>query len=483
MFKHGLRSYIVLTSTVSLFFGCAVNRTAAPGPSLEISGPQSVPENYDYRRGRSYFSAPSLLPDTTAAMKTAGYWIQKHLYPDKLILDVSGIAILNASIRARTGVNADMSAFPECVPGKTLLDSLRGELRHFRGGCYYRGDGSPAGDGFYAQIEENMDLSGVSGEISVRYAYIVHNADQRLLPVAEALNKLPFDADFDELQNSSLGTGTPVAVLHTSRDGKWHYVFSSVSSGWVEADKTAFCARNEIEETDGKDAFVVVTAARADIYLDPGLTEYYDYARMGDRFILKQITSSAAEVVLFCRNPDSSLKRVPGYIPGDDVSSGYLSYTPRNVIRQAFKLLNTPYGWGGMYGEQDCSQFIREVFSVMGIKLPRNSAAQAEAGVLLAGDSTEAADDKAAWFSRKVPGGITTICLNGHIMLFLGMDNGRPYAIHDAWAYRVKGPRGEDEVRLINRVAVTGLNLGEGSRKGSLLNRIKCLRMIAIERP
>jgi hypothetical protein len=31
----------------------------------------------------------------------------------------------------------------------------------------------------------------------------------------------------------------------------------------------------------------VVTAARADIYLDSGLKEYYDYARMGDRFILR----------------------------------------------------------------------------------------------------------------------------------------------------------------------------------------------------
>jgi len=482
MFKHGLQSYIVLASAVSLFFGCAVNRTAAPGSSLGISGPQSVSEDHDCRRGRSYFSAPSLLPATTAAMKTAGYWIQRHPYPDKLILDASGIAVLNASIRARTGVNAGMSAFPERVPGKTLLDSLRGELRHFRGGRYYRGDGRPAGEGFYAQIEENMDLSGVSGEIAVRYAYIVHNADQRLLPAAEGLNTQPFDLDFDELQNSSLSPGTPLAVLHTSRDGKWHYVSSSVSSGWVEADKTAFCAGNEIEEPDGKDAFVVVTSARADIYLDPGLTEYYDYARMGDRFILKQTTPSAAEVVLFYRNPDSSLKRVPGYIAGDDVSRGYLPYTPRNAIRQAFKLLNTPYGWGGMYGEQDCSQFIREVFSVMGIKLPRNSAAQAQVGVLLAGASGEPVDDKASWFSRKVAGGITTICLNGHIMLFLGMDNGRPYAIHDAWAYRVKGPRGEDEVRLINRVAVTGLELGEGSRKGSLLNRTKCLRMIALER-
>ncbi|MFA5319596.1 MAG: SH3 domain-containing protein [Candidatus Omnitrophota bacterium] len=417
------------------------------------------------------------------AMKTAGYWIKRHPYPDKLILDYSGIAKLNAYIREMTGVNDDLSVFPELIPGKTLQNSLLGQLRHFRSGRYYSKDGLPAAAGFYSRIEANMDFSGLEGDIAVRFAYMVNNADQRLLPVEDGLNELPFDFDFDELQNSSLAPGTPVAVLHASRDGKWYYVSSSVSSGWVEADKTAFCARNEIEEPDGNDAFVVVTSARTDIYLDPGLTEYYDYARMGDRFILKESTPLAAEVVLFCRNPDSSLKRVPGYIAGDDVSRGYLPYTPRNAIRQAFKLLNTPYGWGGMYGEQDCSQFIREVFSVMGIKLPRNSAAQAQVGVLLAGASGEPVDDKAVWFSRKVPGGITTICLNGHIMLFLGMDNGRPYAIHDAWAYRVKGPRGEDEVRLINRVAVTGLELGEGSRKGSLLNRTKCLRMIALEKP
>lgn len=429
------------------------------------------------------FSAPSLLPGTSVQMRTAGYWIAKDPSPDSLIMDGGAVAAFNSSVCRLTGVLPDISLFPGKSSRKTLFDSLRGQLRRFRSGRYYRVDGTPAGRRFYSEIEENMSLCGDdAGEITVRYAYVVHNSDQRLLPVKEAVNELPGDADFDELQNSLLGPGTPVAVLHTSRDGKWHYVRSTASEGWVEACRLAFCGREETSGPGAGEDFVVVTAAKADIYLDRGLTEYYDYCRMGDRFVLKTWGPRTAEIVLFTRDGDGSLRKIPGYMSCEEISRGYLPYTPRNVLRQAFKLLNAPYGWGGMHGEQDCSQFVREVFSVMGIRLPRNSADQAKAGRLLAG-VRETAEEKRALLERAARGGMTTICLDGHIMLFLGMDGGRPYAIHDVWAYRVKGAGGKDELRLINRVAVTGLELGEGSRKGSFLDRIKCLRMIAEEYP
>jgi hypothetical protein len=166
-------------------------------------------------------------------------------------------------------------------------------------------DGSAADNAFYSPIEENMVLSGPgAADIDVRFAYVVHNADQRLLPVKEGLNASPGDADFDELQNSSLGPGTPVAVLHTSRDGKWHYVSSTVSEGWVEEGSLAFCGREETKDADSVLDFAVVTAARADIYLDSGLKEYYDYARMGDRFILKSAAPGAVEIVLLLRARD-----------------------------------------------------------------------------------------------------------------------------------------------------------------------------------
>jgi hypothetical protein len=50
--------------------------------------------------------------------------------------------------------------------------------------------------------------------------------------------------------------------------------------------------------------------------------------------------------------------------------------------------------------------------------------------------------------------------------------------IHCVWAYRQPGSDA-DIIRVINRVAVTGLHLGEGSRVGSLLRRLESAPAIA----
>ena len=74
-------------------------------------------------------------------------------------------------------------------------------------------------------------------------------------------------------------------------------------------------------------------------------------------------------------------------------------------------------------------------------------------------------------------GGITVLYLKGHIMLYLGKTGFLPYAIHATWAYRV--PDGNQDLTYkINRVAVTDLNLGKGSSNGSLLERLKSVRMV-----
>ncbi len=38
-----------------------------------------------------YYSVPGMLPGTTRDMKTAGYWIERHPFPDQIIMDSGGI--------------------------------------------------------------------------------------------------------------------------------------------------------------------------------------------------------------------------------------------------------------------------------------------------------------------------------------------------------------------------------------------------------
>ena len=141
-------------------------------------------------------------------------------------------------------------------------------------------------------------------------------------------------------------------------------------------------------------------------------------------------------------------------------------------------MINEPYGWGGMYGEQDCSRFIKEIFGTVGLNLPRNSSKQALVGVRT-GEYPAGTPDavKRAALAHEALAGITLMRLRGHIMLFLGFVNDTPYAIHETWGYREKQWYG-DRIRVINRVAVTDLSLGQGSKKGSYLTRMYAISIL-----
>ena len=130
-------------------------------------------------------------------------------------------------------------------------------------------------------------------------------------------------------------------------------------------------------------------------------------------------------------------------------------------------MLNQPYGWGDMYGEQDCSRFLQMVFATVGVILPRDSKDQAQVSssvVDFDGKSDDAA--KIAAIAR-APAANTFLAMKGHIMLYLGMVDGKPYVIHDT------------TVSAVNRVIISDLSLGQGTPKGSLLKRLT--RTVTIE--
>ena len=153
----------------------------------------------------------------------------------------------------------------------------------------------------------------------------------------------------------------------------------------------------------------------------------------------------------------------------------------RNIIEQAFKLLNEPYGWGDMFGEQDCSGFICEVFSTFGITLPRNSGTQAKIGDIRGkfNDSTSV-NEKINVIKEKGIPGVTLLRKNGHIMLYLGLYNDNPYIIHETWAYPKKLGLKERKI-LINKVVVSDLFLlGENTSAGSPIERINVITNVLL---
>ncbi|MDD5495654.1 MAG: SH3 domain-containing protein [Candidatus Omnitrophica bacterium] len=419
------------------------------------------------------------LPFVTRQMKTAGFWIARHPHPDKIILTPKEITSYNSYITCDLGLTNDIANAAPRYSGDLLSGALKEALSSVEDKGLYDIHTRPAGKAFFVRMQKKMRLEEIGPEINVRYGFISRYCDQRILPSDEGLFASPDDIDFDELQNSSLEIGAPVLILHESNDGAWLYVVAAASSGWVKSGNVAFCDKAVLADYVNRRPIAVMTASKADIYLDPSLRDHYGYVHMG--FVLplaEEGASDAVKVMVPFRADDGRFTARACYMKKDEVNIGYLPYTPRTILEQAFKMLNAPYGWGGMRGEQDCSMFIQEIFGTVGLKLPRNSSAQGKVGYPAGEiDKNTTDEDKYDILSKRAISGITLLYMKGHIMLYLGSVDGRPYAINALWAYREK--QGDEELtRVVNRVAVAELSLGKGSAKGSLLNRISSIRII-----
>ena len=429
-----------------------------------------------------YYSVPGMLPGTTRDMKTAGYWIERHPFPDRIIMDSRDIESLNRHIIDELKTRKDLRELPERYPSSQIKDRVAMVIRWFKSRTLFTEKGWQVGESFFRTMEKTMDIDNLPEEIPLRFGIISHYAHQRVFPTHTKIYAKRGDIDFDELQNSALDMGTPVALVHESADGKWFYVIDEMSEGWIEKTNVALVSREDMELFSNPEQFVVVTAPKAEIYMNEAMTDYHGYARTGVRLPLKESTSSnAVEVVIPLRNSAGASSLERGFIRKEDVHVGYLPYTPRTIIEGAFTLLNEPYGWGGMYGEQDCSRYIQEVFATVGIHFPRNSSKQAQVGTVLAEFTNETTkEEKEGAIIAKGVGGISLLYMRGHIMIYLGSAADKAYAIHDTWGYRQNTWRG-DIVRVIDRVAVTDLYLGEGSKRGNYLKRIKSVRTILSE--
>ncbi len=410
-------------------------------------------------------------------MTTPGFWIGRHSNPDTVILSPQEIIRLNRQIREELHLTKDLSQWPQSASGEALRARLRTQFNDLQSRALVRLNGERPPAAYWPSMEAALNLDAIPVEMARQYGLIVRYADQRFLPLEEGLYAQAYDVDFDELQNSALDIGTPVVILHRSLDGQWLWVESSLSAGWVKA-KNAAAVREDQIKLFWSTPFVVVTAPKADIYLNREMTDFYGSVLMGARLPLMRADGDCLQITIPRREADGSATLVPGFVATADIHAGYLTYTPRHVLTQAFKMIHQPYGWGGMYGGQDCSKFLQEVFATVGIELPRDSKNQIQTGEATAlGDAATPGADKLRVLADSAIGGITLLGMKGHIMLYLGVIEGRAYAIHSFWAYR--RPRGgRDETFVVNRAAVSDLTLGEGSKRGSLLDRLNAARIV-----
>jgi hypothetical protein len=155
--------------------------------------------------------------------------------------------------------------------------------------------------------------------------------------------------------------------------------------------------------------------------------------------------------------------------------------TRRSMLTAAFSMLGQTYGLGGAQGGLDCSGLLVDLFESFDIALPRFSGWQAKGGSYTLDVSEQTPDEKLKKLELAAKDGVVLLHFPGHIMLYLGRsEDAQPRVLHALGDYLVPCAGGEDQVD-VQRVIVSGLGLGQGTSRTSLLERLT--RMVVFGPP
>ncbi len=424
-------------------------------------------------------AASSQLPLITSDMERPEFWIKKIKNPTNPLLTPEDVEKMNEENLKKKDLHlCRIKNLTEDWKGEEILSFLEEDWKNFgRNGevGYGRGEGNP-GESFWNELRNSLNRKAIKESNRMLFGLVVKRTDIRVFPTDDPS---PGPDVFDRFQHSSTSPGSPVGIYHFSQDKAWAYVQTQVIRGWVRTDHLAIAKeKSDAGDYEGAKDRLVVTGNFIHVFGDPSLQQSLFLSQMGDSFPLIGIPETKMGdgcyvISIPWREGDGQLVFRKGYVRRDEnVHRGFLSYTQINLARQAFRMLNHPYGWGDKLGGRDCSRLIMDLFRTFGILMPRNSKEQAKVGVDLGRVKGKSTREKAKVLDQAIPLA-TTLRLPGHIMLYLGRNKGKHYVIHSLW-----GIQGSEKVETFGKVVVSDLSLGSKGPNGSLLDRITGIRTI-----
>ncbi|MBO4313839.1 MAG: SH3 domain-containing protein [Desulfovibrio sp.] len=287
-----------------------------------------------------------------------------------------------------------------------------------------------------------------------RPAITLRNTDLREIPTHETrFTKPVYDAHeypFDEFQYSLLPIGTPLFVTHVSNDRRWLFVECPVAAGWVDANDVAPADESFRQQwRTGRYAALV----RDKVSLGNTL------AGIGTVLPLTGASGSSLSVLCPVAGPDGMARVQQVTLSKNDAAPMPLPLTPGNVAQLGNHIMGTPYGWGGMFGNRDCSALTRDLLAPFGIWLPRNSRPQAATGIVQPLDGMSADEKERIILSQGTPF-LSLVGMRGHIMLYVGKHKGRAAIFHDLWGVRVIDGANDNGRCVVGKAVVTSITPG-----------------------
>lgn len=337
------------------------------------------------------------------------------------------------------------------IPPQKVQDVLW-PLRAFKGG--YGSNLKPLPPVWFEEMKNqcNFEMYGAISQKAITLKWM----DIRALPTDKPLYKNPAHPGegypFDLLQNSSVNYNEPIFISHTSKDGAWSYIFTNNASGWVKSDGVTHIDDTTVANIQKSEKVFVI---EDNVAMSDSNNRFVAYSRVG--MVLSLDHTEGENYYIRAVDSNNSVKIIT--LSHKSAHLGISKLNKSDLITIGSQMLKNTYGWGGMYGERDCSSMIRDMMTPFGIWLPRNSSAQSRKGEVI--PFTGLADsEKLSLIKEKGVPFETIIYLKGHVLLYIGTYQESVMVLHNIWGVRTLDKEGNKGRHIVGKAVVSTLELG-----------------------
>lgn len=281
-------------------------------------------------------------------------------------------------------------------------------------------------DKWLAKITKNMALDHLNSLSfnTTHRAIVTNNTLVRALPESEPdffHFSLPGQGfPFDNLQMSALWVGTPIYIISQSVDKAWSLVLTPDGYyGWLKSNDIAYVSKNFIAKWQqaARKSLAAITQTEASIVNSNNQFQFSGH--IGAVFPLKNTHANKLSILIPIKDSNNNAVIKVGIINKNAAHRMPLAASKTNIAMLLKQLQNRPYGWGGAFFYNDCSQELKNLFTPFGIWLPRNSAQQAKLSSTL-DLSHYNLEQRLSLLKQQGHPLMTIIYINGHVMLYLG---------------------------------------------------------------
>ena len=432
---------------------------AAPAAPVATVCPETAP-------------APATQPGVDPAHRTAAYWIERsraHGDPDAVLMTPADIADHDRALR-QGGAALPFTVYD--LDARIDVPGVRAELasrfswlgERFASKAYVGARGESLTPIELGDFDASRLPAVVGGEVRAALADI----ELRCAPTLRPYYTPALDLRFDRNRCSAVHAQAALQVL-AQWPGDLLLVRTRFAYGWIprSAPLSPILA--------GPERAAFVSGPTASVVGERTLSGDGLTVAVPDGTLVPIDATGAA---LFATR-DGVHRSAP--LPVDALRPTARPLTRRALLEEAFRYLETPYGWGGTDGGRDCSRFLLDVFAAFDLELPRHSAAQAAAGTFSIDVSKMASErERLLLIDAAAERGVVLLHFPGHIMLYLGRtEDGRAMAIHSFAEYLVPcaekdpaRPDGTETLLTVDRIRVTDLELGRGTSRTAFVERM-----------